>query len=249
MVASIKTNETRGISEHVGELKKKIFIAFFAFIIGAIITHLFNPEITNFLLKPSNGQNLIFLSPLDPLLFIFKIDFMGGFIISFPVILWSIFSYINPALPLKIRKTISLFYFVSALLLFLGLIYAFFVTIPLSLRFLFSISIPGISNSFSAEKYLSFFITQAIIVMIVFQVPVLVTGGVYLEFFKTKFLSSKRRYIYLILIISLAIITPTTDIFSLLIILVPCIFIFEISLIIGKLIERFHKKIPKLELN
>ncbi len=238
----METNEAKSILEHVGDIKKKIFIAFFAFIVGAVISHLFNLEITNFLLRPSSGQNLIFLSPLDPLLFIFKIDFMGGFIISFPIILWSIFSYVNPTLPFKIRKTIGLFYFASALLLFLGLIYAFFVTIPLSLKFLFSISIPGISNSFSAEKYLSFFITQAIIVMIVFQVPILVTGGVYLELLKTKFLASKRRYIYLILIISLAIITPTTDIFSLLIILVPCIFIFEISLIIGKLIERLKRK-------
>ncbi len=242
MLVSTEINEPKNILEHVSDLKKKIFIALFAFIAGAIISHLFNGEITNFLLKSSNGQNLIFLSPLDPLLFIFKIDFIGGFIISFPVILWSIFSYINPVLPLKFRKTIGLFYFASALLLFLGLIYAFFVTIPLSLKFLFSISIPGITNSFSADKYLSFFITQAIIVMIVFQVPILVTGGVYLELLKTKFLASRRRYIYLFLVISLAIITPTTDIFSLSIILVPCIFIFEISLLVGKLIERFKIK-------
>lgn len=238
MTAPVEKNEAKTIMEHVGDLKKKIFIILIAFIVGAIISHLFNREITNFLLKPSNGQNLIFLSPLDPLFFIFKIDFIGGFIISFPIILWALFSYINPIMPQRSKKIIGLFYFSSALLLFLGLAYAFFVTIPLSLKFLFSISIAGISNSFSAEKYLSFFITQALIVMIVFQVPILVTGGIYLEFFKTKLLKDKRRYIYLILIISLAIITPTTDIFSLLIILLPCIIIFEISLIIGKLIEK-----------
>ncbi len=246
MIAPVEINESKTILEHVGDLKKKIFIALVAFIIGTIISHLFNREITDFLLKPSNGQNLIFLSPLDPLFFIFKIDFMGGFIISFPIILWTIFSYINPALPQRLRKLLGIFYFSSSLLLFLGLIYAFFVTIPLTLKFLFSISIPGISNSFSAEKYLSFFITQAIIVMIIFQVPILVTGGVYLEMLKTKFLSSKRRYIYLILVVGLAIITPTTDIFSLLIVLVPCIIIFEISLIIGRIIEKFKRKNNKI---
>lgn len=240
-MTSLQTNETESILEHVGELRKKIFISLGAFIIGVIISHIFNKEIIAFLLKPAGGQNLIFLSPLEPLFFIFKIDFIGGFILSFPVIIWSIFSYITPALPKRISGAIVIFFITSTILLFLGLLYAFFVTIPISLKFLFSINIPGIENNFSVEKYLSFFMTQAIIIMTVFQVPILIVGGVSMGVLKTKLLGLKRKYIYIGLLVALAIITPTSDIFSLAIIFIPCLMIFEISLIGGRIVESLKK--------
>jgi sec-independent protein translocase protein TatC len=234
--------EEKTIIEHVGELRKKILISIFFFVVGVIISHTFHLEIIDFLLKPASGQNLIFLSPLDPLFFILKIDCVGGLILSLPIIIWLLFSYISPALSEKINKRIVVFYLTSNLLLVLGLFYALFVTIPISLKFLFSITIPGIENSFSVEKYLSFFITQALIVMVIFQVPIVIIGGVYLEILKTKFLAVKRKYIYVGLLIALAIITPTTDIFNLAIVFVPCVIIFEISLIGGRIVEKIKRK-------
>lgn len=237
--------EEKSISEHVGELRKKILIALGIFIVGVTISHIFHNKIIEFLLKPANGQNLIFLSPLEPLFFIFQIDLIGGLIISFPVILWLLFSYISPALSEKINKRIIIFYLTSTTLLVLGLAYALFITIPISLKFLFSITIQGVENSFSVQKYLSFLITQALIVMIVFQVPIVIVGGIYLEILKTKFLAIKRKYIYIGLLITLAIITPTTDVFSLIILFMPCVIIFEISLIGGRIVEKTRMKLNK----
>src|SRR5882757_7270121 len=133
-MTTLQNDESGSVIDHVVELRSKIFIALGAFIVGSIISHLFHSEITALLLKPAGGQHLIFLSPLEPLFFIFKIDFIGGFVISFPVIVWSIFSYITPALPKRVGNAVVLFYVTSTLLLFIGLFYAFFVTIPLSLR-------------------------------------------------------------------------------------------------------------------
>lgn len=239
---SLGLNESKSILEHVFELRKKLFIALGAVIIGTTIAHLFHEQIINFLLVPAGNQHLIFLSPLEPLFFIFKIDFIAGIIFAFPVIIWCLFSYIAPALSKRINTLLFLFYIVSSLLLVTGLLYAFLVTIPLSLKFLFSITIPGIQNQISAQNYIDFFITQALIISLIFQVPILIVGGIYLGILKTKILAAKRRYIYFIIIIALAIITPTTDVFSLMIIFVPCLAIFEISLIGGRIIEAFKKK-------
>lgn len=109
--------------------------------------------------------------------------------------------------------------------------------IPISLKFLVSIKIPGIENNFSAEKYIEFFITQLIIITSVFQIPVVITGGSYFGLLKTKIIRKKRRYVYMVILIALAIMTPTTDIFSLSIIFIPCLIIFEISLLGGMIIE------------
>jgi sec-independent protein translocase protein TatC len=242
MNSLLQHNEAKSIFEHVGDLRKKLLIALGAFIMGAIITHIFNAEIIAFLLKPAGGQHLIFLSPLEPLIFIFKIDFIGGFVLSFPAILWCLLSYITPALSKRISNVVFFFYAISTLLLFTGLIYAFFIMIPISLEFLFSIKIPGIDNNFSVERYLNFLITQAVIIMAVFQVPIIIIGGVFVGIIKTKIFANKRRYIYLGLLIALAIITPTTDIFSLGIIFIPCLVIFEVSLVGGKIVEYLKRK-------
>jgi len=237
-----EATETKSIFEHIGDLRKKLLIALLAFIVGAVISHIYNVEIIAFLLKPAGGQHLIFLSPLEPFLFIFKIDCIGGIVIAFPVILWSLLSYISPVLSKKTNKLVIFFFITSFILLLLSLVYAFLVTIPITLKFLFSINIVGIENNFSVEKYLSFFITQAFIIMIVFQIPILIVGGIYLGILKTKFLANKRRIIYMILLVALAIITPTADVFSLAIIFIPCLAIFEVSLIGGKIVEKIKKK-------
>lgn len=235
-------NEAKSIFEHVGDLRKKILIALGFFLVGAIVAHIFNKEIIAFLLKPAGSQHLIFLSPLEPLIFIFKIDFIGGFIISFPAIMWCLISYIVPAFPKKISNIIVFFFIISTILVFAGLLYAFFIMIPISLKFLFSINVAGIDNNFSMERYLGFLITQAVIILAVFQVPVLIIGGISIGILKTKIFANKRRYIYLGLIIALAIITPTTDVFSLGVIFIPCLAIFEVSLLGGKIVERLKRK-------
>ena len=241
-MTSMENNEAKSIFEHVGDLRKKLLIAVLAFTIGVIIAHIFNKEITALLLKPAGDQKLIFLSPLEPFLFIFKIDFIGGFILSFPIIIGCIFSYINPILSKRVSNIVVFFYVTSTFLLFAGLLYAFFIMIPITLKFLFSIKIPGIENSFSVEKYMSFLITQAIIIMSVFQLPVIIIGGISIGLLKTKIFKNKRRQIYIILLIALAIITPTTDVFSLSVVFIPCMIIFEISLLGGKIVEYLKKK-------
>lgn len=228
--------------EHIGDLRKRILIALGVVVFGIIVTHIFHQEIISFLLRSAGEQELIFLSPLDPLLFILKIDFIGGIIVAFPIIIWGLMSYVSPALPKNINRYFSIFYILSTILLASGLCYALFVTIPLSLKFLFSIVIPGIESQITAQSYISFFIGQALIMMIIFQMPIIIIGAINIGFFTTKFLAKKRRVIYLILTIALAIITPTVDIFNLCVVLLPCIMIFELSLLGQKAIEVFKKK-------
>lgn len=241
-MSSLQHHEPKSILEHLGELRNKLFIALFAVLIGSTVAHIFHEKIIAFLLRSvGDQQHLVFLSPLEPFFFVFKIDFIVGIAIAFPVLVWCLFSYIVPALPKRAASFLIFFYIFSTVLLVAGLAYALLVTIPLSLKFLLSISVPGIQNTITAQSYLDFFIGQALIIMAIFQVPILIIGGIQLGAFKTKVLSSKRRYIYLILTVGLAILTPTTDIFSLLIVLLPCILIFEISLIGGRIVE-FSKR-------
>ncbi|MES3031378.1 MAG: twin-arginine translocase subunit TatC [Patescibacteria group bacterium] len=230
------------IFEHIGELRTKIFISLGAVILGSVVAHYFHQHVIRFILRPVGSQELLFLSPLEPLFFILKIDLLIGFLLALPIINWAFFSYIRPALQKSTHIMLIVAYIVSALLVIGAVCYAYFVTIPISLKFLSLIVIPGIQNTITAGSYLVFFLAQAAVVAIIFQIPVFVITGIYLKIWSTKSLGAKRRFVYLVGTIALAVLTPTTDIFNLGIMLVPALVIFEGSLIVGKIFETVRKK-------
>jgi sec-independent protein translocase protein TatC len=230
------------VLEHLQELRGKIILSILSIIVGASIAHIFHSEIIKFLMRPLDGQKLVFLSPLDPLLFVLKIDLIVGVLIALPVIIWSIFSYIKPVLSKKVNFVIHISYVCSTLLVFAAVSYAYFIIVPLILNFLNSITLEGIESTIVAQNYLSFFITQTIIITMVFQIPLILLFGIYVGVFSTRVLRLKRGYIYVGLIIILSILTPTPDIFSLGIILVPALVIFEMSLIVGRVVEIVVRK-------
>ena len=116
------------------------------------------------------------------------------------------------------------------------MIYAYLYLIRISLDFLLSIDTGGIIKSFTAQNYLNFIIFETFLTIFIFQVPLIIILLIYFGICKSQTISSKRRYIYLFSIIILSVITPTTDIISLLILLIPTGLLFEIGLLIAKLI-------------
>src|SRR3989339_774616 len=153
--------------EHINILKKYLFIICFFVILFSSIAFFYNVQILKFLTKPLNGIDLIFLSPIDPITFIMKMDLLAGVILSAPIILYLVWRFVSPALMDKQKKILKRIFIFSFILTILSVIYA---------------------------------------------------------------------YIYLISIIILSVITPTTDIISLLILLIPTGLLFEIGLLIARLI-------------
>jgi sec-independent protein translocase protein TatC len=242
MLLQKNQNSDLTVLDHIIELRTRAIISVTSIIVGSAIAHFFHEQIISFILKPIGGQKLVFLSPLDPLFFILKIDLVVGILISLPILVWSVFSYIRPVITNKINYILYIIYTSSTLLVLTALSYAYFIIVPLILKFLSSITIPGIESTITAQNYLGFFITQILIITLIFQIPLFIIFGIYIGIFSTRLLGSKRGYIYVGITIALSILTPTPDIFSLGIILIPALFIFEVSLIIGRVVERFRKK-------
>jgi sec-independent protein translocase protein TatC len=223
--------------DHLAELRSKLLWCLIAVVAGVVVAHQFHEALIAFLLRPLRGERLFFLSPLDPLLFVFKIDVFAGLILALPVINWSALSFIRPALSRVNWVLFSLLYGAAALLVIGGLAYAYLVMVPLTLRFLTSLTVPGVENMITATSYLNFLLTQSLIVAAVFQIPLFVTAGSYIGALDVAMLASRRRYIYVAGLIALAVITPTTDLFSLSVVAVPAAIVFEGSLVAGRVVK------------
>lgn len=229
--------------DHIFVLRKYLIISFLSVVAGAIVTHIYHQLIIEFIFQPLGGVDAVFLSPLDPFIFIWKIDLFGGLIMALPIVIICIFLFVAPAFNTKQVWGYFIVLFLLSLFLITGAIaYTFFLLIPLSLGFLLSIQIPGIENAFTAQNYLNFVITQLAMSVTVSFIPLVTIFATLIHLLNPYKIGGKRGLIYVGLTIALAFLTPTTDLYTLLILLVPTLGILEISIVIAKIIYSFQNR-------
>ncbi len=173
----------------------------------------------------------------------FTLAFIGGFIIAFPYIFWEFWKFVKPALSKKeLKKTSGVIFWVS-LLFFAGVAFGYFILTPFMVNFYFNYKLSDqivIMPSFS--DYLENLVYTTVGIGILFQMPLLVMVLARIGIVTGKFLKKYRRHAFIIILIAAAIITPSTDPFSLTIVTIPLYLLFEASIIIASRINRRQEK-------
>lgn len=173
----------------------------------------------------------------------FTLAFIGGFILAFPYIFWEFWRFIRPALSEKeLKKTRGVIFWVS-LLFFSGVLFGYFILTPFMVNFYFNYKLSAqitIMPSFS--DYLENLIYTTAGIGILFQMPLLVMLLARIGIVTAAFLRHYRRHAFVIILIAAAIITPSTDPFSLTIVTIPLYLLFEASIILAGRVKREEKK-------
>lgn len=166
-----------------------------------------------------------------------------GFIVGFPFILWEIWKFISPALYEKEKKYAVLFIVVSSLLFFLGVLFGYFIITPLSVYFFGSFSAsPEIVNEFNLESYTGMIKTSVLASGLIFELPILIYFLTKLGLVTPESLKKYRKYTLIIVLILAAIITPP-DVISQIIVTIPIMLLYEISILIsGVIVKKELKK-------
>ena len=176
----------------------------------------------------------------------FTLAFIGGFILAFPYIFWEFWRFVKPALSTKeMKKTRGVIFWVS-LLFFAGVLFGYFILTPFMVNFYFNYKMSDqitIMPSFS--DYLENLIYTTAGVGILFQMPLLVMVLARIGVVTGKFLRKYRRHAFIIILIAAAIITPSTDPFSLTLVTIPLYLLFEASIIIASRINKRQEKEKK----
>ncbi|MEO8234774.1 MAG: twin-arginine translocase subunit TatC [Flavobacterium sp.] len=171
---------------------------------------------------------------------------LAGFILSFPYILWQIWKFISPALYEKERKNAKLFIFVSSLLFFLGVLFGYFVVIPMSVNFVATFSVSTIvKNQFTLDSYIGMVKTSVLASGLFFELPIIIYFLTKLGLVSPTFLRTYRKYAIIIVLIVAAIVTPP-DVVSQTIVAIPMLIIFEISVIISSIVYKRKQKNEQL---
>jgi sec-independent protein translocase protein TatC len=176
----------------------------------------------------------------------FTLAFIGGFIIAFPYVFWEFWKFVKPALSAKeLKKTRGVIFWVS-LLFFTGVAFGYFILTPFMVNFYFNYKLSEqivIMPSFS--DYLENLVYTTVGIGVLFQMPLLVMVLARIGIVTAKFLRKYRRHAFVIILIAAAIITPSTDPFSLTIVTIPLYALFEASIIIASRINKRQEKESK----
>lgn len=162
-----------------------------------------------------------------------------AFLCASPYILVELFGFVSPALYDNEKRYSLIVIFVVYLLFALGLLMSYFVIFPISFQFLATYQVdPTINNTITLSSYISTFTTLTLMMGLVFQLPVIAFVLAKMGIVDTSMLRHYRRHALIVITIIAAIITPTTDIFTLLLVTVPIYMLYELSIFVVKRVEK-----------
>lgn len=222
--------------DHLEELRLRILRALGALIagIGAGIWVVQRFSVIEVLKSPiapylPDGR-LTILSPTDPILILLKLGALLGVVLASPVILWQLWAFLSPALYEKEKKAIVPALFVGMVLFLLGGALGFLIVVPKALSVLLSIQAGAFATMITYDRYFGFVLQIILAMGISFELPlVMVILGV-LGVVTPAMLSRFRRHAVVLAFVGGALLSPGPDIFSMLLMTVPLIFLYEVGL-------------------
>ena len=218
--------------DHLEEFRWRLIKILSGIFCGSILSFLIIDVIIALLINPGHSVSELNLQVLQIQgMFMIKwgLSFICGSIISLPLITYQIWEFVSPGLHLKERKIVLpliLFTFISFIS---GIMFAYFILIPISLNFFTSMGYTGIQNNFSINYYFSFITWLMLGCGTIFELPVLIFILARLNIATPSFLKYYRKHAIIGIMILSAIITPPDPI-SLIIMTIPLILIYEISI-------------------
>jgi len=167
----------------------------------------------------------------------------AGLILGVPYLLFEIWLFIKPALLDNERKSASGFVFFASALFFTGVLFGYYVIAPLSINFLLTFTVdPSINNTITIDSYLSLILTLALGSGIIFQLPVVIFILSKLGIMTPQFMRKSRRYAAVLILVVAAVVTPTADPYTMLIVAFPLFLLYEASIMISANIQRKKQK-------
>ncbi len=168
---------------------------------------------------------------------------MVGIILGIPYLLFELWLFIKPALHENERKSASGFVFFASSLFFIGILFGYYIICPLSINFLTNFTVSkDIENTFTIDSYLSSVMTLTLGAGVIFQLPVIIYILSKLGIMTPAFMRASRRYSTVLILIVAAVVTPTADPYTMLIVAMPLFLLYELSITISANIEKKKNK-------
>jgi len=229
--------------EHLDELRKRLIYVVYSLLAGCVVAYIFITRIFEFIMRPLQqmlgpGGYLQYTSGSEPFMLYVKIGFLAGIFIASPLILWQIWKFIAPGLYTHEKKFAIPFVFLSTVFFVAGGLFAHFVAFPVTWNFFIGFGTDYMKFVPKVDEAFSLYTKMLLGFGVIFEMPTLVfflarmgvvTGGFLLKYFKYAFLG---------IFIIAAVISPGTDMMSQVVMAVPMLGLYIISIAIAFIFQK-----------
>jgi Tat protein translocase TatC len=221
--------------DHLEELRLRILRSLGAVVVGCAIGlwAVQRFQLVSLLKEPIapylTGGKLVVTSPTEPVMIVLKLGMLVGLVLASPVILWQTWAFLAPALYQREKRAVVPSLFVGLLLFLTGVVLAYLLVVPRALRVLFSFQTEAIAPFITYDNYFDFVLQVCLALGLSFELPLVILILSWLGVVGPAELNRFRRYAIVLSFIAGAVLSPGTDVFSMVMMTVPLLLLYEIG--------------------
>lgn len=227
-----------GVFQALGHLRKGLLQIIVAIVLSGILLFPFSKKLLAYLCQKTLHTGLVAYSIPEAFFSLVKLTLYASLFVSVPLIFYYVWKAFSPLFRSKGLNSAKGILFASIFLFYLGAFFCFFVALPNGIKFLLGYQSAHIKPMISAGKYVSFCTVFIFGFGLTFELPLILALLSYLRLIHAAFLTRNRKYAILLMAIIAAVVTPTPDVFNMSLMGVPMYLLFEIGVILVKMIER-----------
>ncbi|MCX5850444.1 MAG: twin-arginine translocase subunit TatC [Deltaproteobacteria bacterium] len=244
-----QTDEKMPLVSHLEELRARLMRIAIVLIVGFVLCYQWSEKLFETMARPliealPGGSTMIFTSPTEAFFIYMKVAFFAAIFITSPYWLFQIWRFTSPGLYKSEKKHVLPFIVVSSMLFITGVLFAYFVVFPMAFRFLLSYASDLIRPMISIREYLSLVLRFMLAFGVIFELPVFMYFLAKIGVVNAAFLVSKRRYAILIIFIVAAVLTPGPDVVSQILMAIPLLILYEISIVVVRFTAKKKASAP-----
>jgi sec-independent protein translocase protein TatC len=239
-----QTEKNMTLSGHLRELRNRVVVCIVCLVVFMLVGLHYAPAIVDNLtgIGKTYGYTYVYIAPQELLMQYFSIALLVGVVVTLPVILYNIWAFVQPGLKKNENGLFLSAMFFGLICFAIGIVFAYKIMLPFMLYFLIDISKgSNITASISVQNYMSFLLTIFMIFGVVFELPVVTVALTQMGLLKVKWMRAGRRVVIVVIFLIAALITPP-DIVSQIMVAIPMIGLYELSIIISSILLKVRKK-------
>jgi sec-independent protein translocase protein TatC len=218
--------------DHLDELRSELFRIAVAVVGMMCVAFCLKDELFALVLWPKGTEVHLINTQLAAQFTIhMSVAFYAGLLVAMPYVIWRVLAYVSPALYANERRHAVHALLWGYLLFMTGVVFNYLVIFPITVHFLANYQVSAeVENCITLQSYVDTLIMMSLMMGIVFEIPIVCRLLGKLGWLTASFMRQYRRHAVVIILVVAAIITPTTDVFTLMVVALPIYLLFEISI-------------------
>lgn len=239
------TTKTMPLTGHLDELRRRIIYCVIVVLVCVIVAFIFHDRVFAVLMRPLAGTRVDKLTTLgvtEAFMQILKVSIYAGLVVSLPFMLYQFWAFVMPALYEREKRSVLPYTAATTVLFLGGVVFAYFVVLPVGLKFLIGYGGEAFNQLLQAERYITFVVTFMLAFGVVFELPVVMLLLAWAGLVGYKSMRKVRRYAIVIEAVVAMILTPSQDPLSMALMLIPLILLYEVGIWLARMVAKRRAK-------